>query len=436
MLKKALSARLIFFILPPLFFAAAFAASLRLENAGVWGALFISACLTAFIAIIMPLIRKPLGKCFVPAAVTCCLLMLLRLWFFDTATSDYTDFLKPWTERLGEYGGFAGLKYNIGNYNVPYLVFLALFSYFSFDTLYLIKLLSVLFDLVLAYSLMRTVGVFTGSGPRKTLCFVLALALPTVVINGSVWGQCDSIYVSLAVMSLWLCLEDKPALSMAALALSFAFKLQAVFLMPVFLLFMFSGKLKWFHLPVFPAIYLLAVSPAVIAGRGVIDTLLIYFNNIGSVGSALNYNSPSMYSLYYFYYTAEPVAAARAGIVAAVLLCLIVFAVFFIKRKSITNRPLFFAALLFAAAVPLLLPHMHDRYFYLCDVLILAAACLVPVCSPLVLFSQFASLLGYHAYFFLRYLLPMRYGFALLAVLALAAIYLTAKSLFVKDIKP
>jgi len=141
-----------------------------------------------------------------------------------------------------------------------------------------------------------------------------------------------------------------------------------------------------------------------------------------------------MYSLYYFYWLDESssAAAAKAGVVAAFILCLIVFLVFFIRRRHINKRSLFFAALLFAVAIPLLLPHMHDRYFYLCDVLILAAAFLEPASSPLVLFSQFASLLGYHAYFFMRYLLPMRWGFAALLVLTITAAYMCASELFQK----
>jgi Gpi18-like mannosyltransferase len=68
-----------------------------------------------------------------------------------------------------------------------------LFSYFDFNTLYLIKLLSVFFDIGACFCLNENrLPVFTDSPLRKALCFICALALPTVVINGSVWGQCDS----------------------------------------------------------------------------------------------------------------------------------------------------------------------------------------------------------------------------------------------------
>ena len=68
------------------------------------------------------------------------------------------------------------------------------------------------------------------------------------------------------------------------------------------------------------------------------------------------------------------------------------------------------AALLFAVGIPFLLPHMHERYFFGADVLsvILAFSCVLGI--PAALLAQFASLLGYHAYLKMRYLLYMDHG--------------------------
>ena len=76
---------------------------------------------------------------------------------------------------------------------------------------------------------------------------------------------------------------------------------------------------------------------------------------------------------------------------------------------------------------------MHDRYFYFVDMLTLAMACVVPWTAPLVLCSQFASLLGYHAYFYLRYLLPMKYGFMALVPVVVCAAALCASRLWRKE---
>ena len=78
--------------------------------------------------------------------------MVLRGLCLEHETLDYQNFLTRWVRTIREQGGFEALRWNIGNYNVPYLYFLALFSYSSIRDLYLIKLLSILFDVLLAWA--------------------------------------------------------------------------------------------------------------------------------------------------------------------------------------------------------------------------------------------------------------------------------------------
>ena len=81
--------------------------------------------------------------------------------------------------------------------------------------------------------------------------------------------------------------------------------------------------------------------------------------------------------------------------------------------------------LLMAVGIPFLLPHMHDRYFFPADVLSVVFAFACPICFAAAPLTQFASLLGYHAYLKMRYLLYMNHGArALIAVLALTFSFL------------
>lgn len=361
------------------------------------------------------------------------ILLLLRLVWFPTETSDYTDFLRPWTNWYRANGGLQALGRSVGNYNVPYLVLLSLFSYWDAPVLYLIKLVSTAFDLALAAVLCRIIRLLTGSEKRGAAVFILTLALPTVFINGSIWGQCDSIYVSLALLGLYFTLDRRPWAGMICLGFSFAFKLQTIFLIPVFFACMLSGKLKLRHMPLFPAAYALAVSPAILAGKPVSDALLFYIKTASTVGDGLNYNSPSMYSLKCFWQVSDPEQAARLGVVCALILCVLFALVFLLRRKKIDDRSILIAALLLTCGIPLLLPHMHDRYFYFCDMLTLAAAFVFPWTAPFVLFSQFASLLGYYAYFYRVYLLPMRYGFWVLVPVALCSAALCCLQLWRRE---
>lgn len=357
--------------------------------------------------------------------------MVLRGLCMEHETLDYQNFLAKWVQRLREQGGFAGLRYNIGNYNVPYLYFLALFSYSKLRDLYLIKLLSILFDVMLAWCSLRLTRLFTDNPAKQLGAFFVSLFLPTVVLNGAYWGQCDAIYVAFALWSLYFALDDKPIAAVCFIALSFAFKLQAVFLMPVFLLFLFARKMKWWHLVFFPLTYVAAILPAVLLGRPFKSTLLLYLNEASSVGGALNYNSASVFAFFRGEQNAE--LLAKLGIVAAFAFLLLLYAFCFLRRTRLDNRALLAASLLIAVAVPYFLPHMHDRYFFLADVLSMVFAfhfvtlIHVPVCV------SFASLMGYHAYLTMRWFLDkpqsMAWGAAALALVILTLIATLAATL-------
>ena len=174
---------------------------------------------------------------------------------------------------------------------------LCFFSYLPINDLYLIKLLSVLFDVLLAYGVMMIVDRFTESQNIKLASFFTVLLLPTVFLNGALWAQCDSIYAALAILGLWLALEKKPVLSVLCFTLSVGFKLQAVFILPIVAVLLLTKKYKLWHMALFPAFYIALVIPAVIMGKPFIETLTLYLSQTGSIGSGLNYNSPSVYAL-------------------------------------------------------------------------------------------------------------------------------------------
>ena len=348
-------------------------------------------------------------------------------------TLDYQNFLAVWVDFFRQNGGLSALGMPVGNYNIPYLFFLALFSRSPIPDLYLIKLLSIFFDVVLAWAVMQLAGRFVRSPARRLACFFLVLFWPTVVLNGALWGQCDSIYTAFAVLSVWLVLAGHPALGMASIAAAFSFKLQAVFVLPVFLLFLLARRVKLWHFLFFPSVCVLMVLPAVLAGRPLWEALTISLSQTGSIGDGLNYNSSSVFAL--FSNVQNPALAGKLGILAAALVIVLLAILIWKRRDACSDRALLIAAVLLAAAIPFFLPHMHDRYFFAADILTLALAVVDLRLAPLPLLCEFASLLGYHAYLKLRYLLPMSYGAgALIVVLTILAAALLA-ALFSPDKK-
>ena len=251
----------------------------------------------------------------------------------------------------------------------------------------------------------------------------MTLFLPTVFLNSAVWGQCDSLYVAPLLLGIYCALTDRPWTSVVLAAVAFGFKLQAVFILPIYAVFLMTGRLNWKHLLAFPGTYLVLVLPAVCLGRPLWETITLYFNQTGSIGSGLNYNSPSVFAV--FTNIKNQQAAATTAIVLAFFYMINLLAVAWVYRKSLNEKAILALCLLLAIGIPFLLPHMHERYFFGADVLsvILAFCCVLGI--PAALLTQFASLLGYHAYLKMRYLLNVDHGSrALIGVIGLGFVQL------------
>ena len=335
-------------------------------------------------------------------ALLIALALFIRLTYFNRENTDYQWFLKVWVDFYRTHGGFSGLRESIGNYNIPYLYFLALFSFSSIRDLYLIKLLSIFFDIILAFAGLLLVRRCGGSHLRAAVCFFVILFLPTVLLNSACWGQCDSIYVSFALLGLAFAIpygeqQGHPVLSMICIAVSFGFKLQAVFLMPIWLLLWVWQKYKWYWFAVFPLAYLVLILPAVLLGRPLADAVMLYVDQADTVGSALNYNAPSLTAL--IRNPSSPESVSRILIVCAFAATfLVLFLGIFLRNRMDVKMFLCFSALI-VLLIPFLLPHMHDRYFYAGDILTAVLAVCIPWLSVSALLMEFGSFICYLAYF-------------------------------------
>ena len=386
---------------------------------------FTAVCLIMIFALALLLLwREKLFESkalFAAAFAFTALALVIRASLLDFESGDYLTFLAPWTQFFRNNGGFAALRYSLGNYNPPYMYFLALFSYFDISELYLIKLLSVLFDVLLAWACMKLLGLYTGSRAKLLGVFLAVLFLPTVVINGAYWAQCDSIYAFFGIYALYLGLRGRGCASMVSLAACLAFKLQAVFIIPVFFILLLAKKLRWRQLLVFPAAYIVFMLPALLAGRPFVETMTLYFAQAGTVGDAMNYNAPSLTSM--FQWSGNTESWSTLLIAAAFALVLASYAVAAVKRRELDDTVFLGFALLLAMGIPYLLPHMHDRYFFISGVLALVLAFRDRRFFPIPLLAELASLHCYYAYFVRYYLVHPRIGgiFMLIALLLTAA---------------
>jgi Gpi18-like mannosyltransferase len=326
------------------------------------------------------------------AAVVCCAL-LVRLTFVSFRSGDYDAFVSQWYEFIAQHGGFAALKYDFANYNVPYLYLLAVLTYTPVPMLYAIKLISVVFDLVLAFFAYRIVALRRPGTWWPVLAGSIVLFLPTVVMNSSVWAQADSIYSAFGLGAVYFVLRRRPWLACLFFGLAFSFKLQVIFLFPVLLLLVLRKWIPWRALLLVPGVYLLLDVPALILGASPHELLTVYLTETGTYDE-LTLNAPNVYQ---FLGDVGHTAMIRAlGIELTGLLILALIVPVVVKRIELTPTRIVLASAVSSIIVPFFLPAMHERYFYLADALTVVAAFYLPrQLWALPVLEQFASAFAY-----------------------------------------
>jgi len=351
--------------------------------------------------------------------------VMIRVALFNHITADYQNFLSEWVNIFRKHGAVA-LTMEVGDYNLPYQYILLLISKLPLNPMYMIKLVSIIFDFALALLLMCMVERFIDK-KHGLLTLTAALLIPTIWFNGALWAQCDALYCFFVLACVYAMLADRPVLSVALLTVGFCFKLQTVFFFPVILLGLWGKKIKLRHALVFPAVYLISILPALLAGRSLISALSIYLHQAGQYNERLTYNAPNIYQFMPFgelsnqpaytpilkfipgvngeqwneWYTPDTIRYLLAALVpyaGMLALCLVFY--LYNRRKKIGMGHIWELSLAFTLLLPLVLPKMHDRYFTLAEIFAILYALQYPkrwYVPVLVIFSSFMAYMPFLA---------------------------------------
>ena len=221
--------------------------------------------------------------------------LLLRFSLRSYQSLDFLEFGRDWYWYLRK-AGFEAFSKDFYNYSPLYLYLLFLVSLVRppISAITAVKLPAIIADFILAGYGSQIVKLQYPNGPWRALAFFTFLFAPTAVINGALWGQTDSLFTAALIACLYYLLIDHQWSGMLAFGIAIAFKAQALFFLPVIIILLLTGRLKWKTLLVAPAVYLLSVLPAWIAGRPFIDLLTIYFKQAETYHH-LTMNAPSIY---------------------------------------------------------------------------------------------------------------------------------------------
>lgn len=330
------------------------------------------------------------------------LALIVRIPGLPFTSSDYSAFVSRWFSTIKTNGGFSALKNAMGDYTQPYLYLLTLGTYTNINTLFYVKMLSFVFEIMTAFFIMKIVNIKYKNEKLGYLAFGLLLFIPTVIFNGSVWGQCDIIFTASIIGSIYYILREKPITSIIFYGIALSIKLQAIFLFPLFVILLMKNRVKIYQFALIPISYLALCIPSLILGRSLKDMLLTYATQSGEYKN-LTYNAPSIYQWFTSKLFSNTTLVGNIGILCTFLVVLIIIYVSIRYIKVIRYENVVELALLFATIIPFLLPRMHERYFFMADIISLLYAFSFPkkfyiaIIIPLVsLFSYFPFL--YHTW--------------------------------------
>ncbi|MBX7204714.1 MAG: hypothetical protein K1X81_04780 [Bacteroidia bacterium] len=332
--------------------------------------------------------------------------LLLRIYLFPFQSADYTKNFALWMDEIRLHGGLSALKNPFYDYAPPYMYLLVFITKLPVNELTGIKTVSLFFDYSAAFFVYGIVRQFRSLHISLIAAGVF-LFLPTVVMNGALWGQCDIIYTCLLLAGFYFLLHRQKTLFAFFLSAAFAFKLQTVFITLLPLLLLSSGQLKIKHLLWFPAIYILAVIPTAMAGRPFTNLLTIYLGQASSTAHLLTANAPSVYALMPH---ANPDLFSKLGLGFTALFIAAFFLLYrYKKNKGKLNDLFLFTAALSLLLIPYFLPRMHERYFFAADVFLLVLAFRWPRLWFAPVVCGLASLLSYFPFLFDRLPVPFVY---------------------------
>jgi Gpi18-like mannosyltransferase len=221
------------------------------------------------------------------------------------------------------------------------------------------------------------------------------LAGPTVILNGSVWGQTDIIFTFWLLLTVYCCCAGRGALASLAYGMAFAFKLQSVFLGPFYLAMLLRRRVPCWSMVWLPVGWLLALAPPVVMGGPVWPFLRLPFTQTNELNAlAINFANPwEIANVLHV----PPLAGVRIGMALTVVAGLAVAALG-LRPEAMRPRAIAGVAALSLLAMPYVMPRMHDRYYFPAEILLSLLACvdlayLVP--AGLVVSASLLSYVGF-----------------------------------------
>jgi Gpi18-like mannosyltransferase len=360
-----------------------------------------------------------LSLVFLPIAGLAAAFALLPL---GASNYDMMKFFVPWMNTVQDRG-LASLSGDFAGYTPPYIYLMYVASGLVpwVGTVAAIKLINLPFIAILSLAIYHIVLIASESRRRAATAAALFWIVPTPLVNAFAWGQLDCVYAAFLALFVLFAIKRAPIAAASMFGVSLAFKPQPIFLLPVLLYLILAKHMRVWHLVFVPVMYLLMMVPAAIAGGHWLE----FVNNIYvapfEAFSVLSVTAPNPWKIVgalqlVDYRTGLLVGTAAAGLAGLVISVGTL-------RLEPNARTVVLVAALSGALMPYLLPKMHERYFFVADVMTFTLAFVIPRLWATVALFQVGSLLyfGVSPHGPIYAILPVTFGVGILTLAYVSA---------------
>ena len=313
-------------------------------------------------------------------------------------TDDWLMYWDPWISDLKEMG-FSYLATDRYDYTPTFVYILWAISRLPINPMTAYKGLHCVLDFVAAGILGKMIWKVTGSKRKGILSYGLFLIVPTIWANSALWAQCDIIFMTFLLLCFYFLFEERPCIAMFFYGMAFVFKLQSLFIFPFLVILWVNKKVDLKHFLWIPALYFLSIVPAWIAGRPLMDLINIYMAQGAQDVWSLSIKWPNIYQIIGNQFFLLEYASAGTWLILGILM--VILYAMAQKRYRITKEFIVQMALFFAILTPWFLPHMHERYGCVADILAIIYAMMntkkfyFPLVQILVSFNSYMAYLSH-----------------------------------------
>lgn len=298
--------------------------------------------------------------------------IVLRLLNRDFQSDDWTRCWIPWMEAIE--GPFSRLSNFPGDYNMPYVTLLWFINHMPIPNLYGVKLLSVIFDYVLAIGVAKLVSccVDVKRAPISSIiAYGLVVLSPVVILNSSWWAQCDSIYSACLVWSLYFFVNEKNMKGITLFGCALAAKLQAIIAVPLLIIYWWKNKkFSILYFLMIPLTIEILCIPAILAGCSPFVTVTQYLGQTSEY-QYLFHLYPNVWALLQgasYWICIDLAIVGLIGVLAILLLLISSYG------REINRDTLLLYSVLITMTALFFLPQMHERYGFFLEILFICLA--------------------------------------------------------------